>query len=132
MPIETSTEGLDQLEAELTERVMKILHDAATTTEEAAIHNCPVDETKQEGTHLYETIRSEEVEELSVAVIAGDLAQGVDYATYVEMGTVHPVGPKQGQPKKEPYTIPPQPYLGPAYELGRAYVEEHGGEVLAQ
>lgn len=73
---------------------------------------CPVDTGA-----LRDSITAGEVADdgdtLSLDVTAGD--DTVDYAAYVELGT---------------YKMGAQPYLGPAYEEGRAQLESSLGEII--
>lgn len=104
---------------EIKVRAAEKLKLAADFTAQRAIEKCPYDETKLKGTHLRDTIVASELVdaggEISVALTAGDLEAGVDYAWFVEGGT---------------FKAPAQPYFGPAYEEGRAQLEANLGDII--
>ncbi len=129
MSVDISNNNIQELKKEALLKALECVEAGLETAAGVAKAECPVGETDDPTeVHLFETVRSTgaRVEGSSIEgeVVAGDPTVGVNHAGYVEFGTVHPVGPGPGRPKKEPYTIRPKPYMQPGYEAGRAAAEE--------
>lgn len=109
------------------------IEEGCKTGQEVATARCPVGEDA-DGQHLRDTIKSKGMidtgSHFECEVEAGDPAAGIDYAAPVEFGSVHPVGPGRGRPKKEPYTIQEQPFMQPGYEAGKVAALGHAEKMF--
>ena len=115
MPVKVEENHIPVTRTKFHAHVEETIEQGGRLAEGSMLGDVPVSEEEYPGkTHLWETIeRTRENIGRSVdgyvesAVKAGDPSDGVDYTGYVEFGTSK---------------MAAQPFVGPGYEVGKAYV----------